>query len=135
MKSGPLLWFGAGYISAVAICVWLNISILCRGDPKLDRGCGGFELYFMVWLVFTSPIAIVAAIAAGQDLLTHRVRIGFLIIAALVILGALQIAFSSEGMGLPTMYGSSLPAVTVAFLVAWRLSVRERSLTSEPPVA
>ena len=52
-----------------------------------------------------------------------------------VILGALQIAFSSEGMGLPTMYGSSLPAVTVAFLVAWRLSVRERSLTSEPPVA
>ena len=45
MTVRQVVWFIAGYVVTVAAAVWFNLAVLCQGDVKFDRGCGGFELY------------------------------------------------------------------------------------------
>ena len=135
MKIGPLLWFIGGYIGVVAVCIWLDISVLCRGDPKFDQGCGGFGLYFLAWVLFTAPIAMAAALVALLDVLTYRLRVAFLVTATMAIAGALQFALSIEGSGIGPMYVAGGATLLAAYLVAWGLSARERRQARSRPAA
>jgi hypothetical protein len=40
--------------------VWFNLAVLCQGDVKFNRGCGGFELYIPLWEIFLAPLPIAA---------------------------------------------------------------------------
>ena len=48
--------FIGAYGIVVAVAIWFNLAVLCQGDPKFDHGCGGFALYFPVWVIFLAPL-------------------------------------------------------------------------------
>jgi hypothetical protein len=43
---------------------WVNLALLCRGDPKFDSGCGGFELYALSGILVLAPVFLVSLAAA-----------------------------------------------------------------------
>jgi hypothetical protein len=60
MTVRQVVWFIAGYLVTVAVAVSFNLAVLCQGDVKFDRGCGGFELYIPLWEIFLAPLPIAA---------------------------------------------------------------------------
>ena len=60
MTVRQVVWFIAAYVAVVALAMWFNLAVLCQGDAKFDRGCGGFALYIPMWLVFLSPLPVAA---------------------------------------------------------------------------
>jgi hypothetical protein len=54
------VWFIAAYIAIVALAMWFNLAVLCQGDVKFNRGCGGFALYIPLWEIFLAPLPITA---------------------------------------------------------------------------
>lgn len=53
-------WFVAAYVAIVSIAIWFNLAVLCEGDAKYDRGCGGFGVYIPLWLIFLTPLLLAA---------------------------------------------------------------------------
>ena len=91
MKGWSLLLFAVAYLGAVTACIWLNLAVLCLGDRKFDGGCGGFELYFPLWVVFSAPLALTALVAAAR--LAGGRRRAFLALATLIIVALLELAW------------------------------------------
>lgn len=52
--------FLAAYIAIVALAIWFNLAVLCQGDVKFNRGCGGFALYIPLWETFLAPLPLAA---------------------------------------------------------------------------
>jgi hypothetical protein len=55
-----MAWFLGAYVGIVAMAVWLNVSVLCLADAKYSGGCGGLGVYFFLWLIFLTPLALAA---------------------------------------------------------------------------
>lgn len=53
-------WFIAGYAAIVAVAIWFDLAVLCRGHAKFNGGCGGFGFYIPLWEVFLAPLPIAA---------------------------------------------------------------------------
>ena len=62
MTVRQVVWFVAAYIAIVASAMWFNLAVLCQGDVKFNRGCGGFALYIPLWEVFLAPLPIAAMV-------------------------------------------------------------------------
>ena len=60
MTIRQVVWFIAAYIAIVALAMWFNLAVLCQGDAKFDRGCGGFALYIPLWEIFLAPLPLAA---------------------------------------------------------------------------
>ncbi len=60
MTVRQVVWFIAAYIAIVALAIWFNLAVLCQGDVKFNRGCGGFALYIPLWETFLAPLPIAA---------------------------------------------------------------------------
>ena len=60
MTVRQVVWFIAAYIAIVALAIWFNLAVLCQGDVKFNRGCGGFALYIPLWETFLAPLPITA---------------------------------------------------------------------------
>ena len=60
MTLRQVAWFMTAYIVIVALAIWFNLAVLCQGDVKHDRGCGGFALYIPLWEIFLAPLPIAA---------------------------------------------------------------------------
>lgn len=60
MTLRQVLWFIAAYIVIVALAIWFNLAVLCQGDVKFNRGCGGFALYIPLWELFLAPLPVAA---------------------------------------------------------------------------
>ena len=52
------------YVAGILALTWIDLAVLCRGDPKFDAGCGGFGLYAPLGVLFVAPIFILS-LAAG----------------------------------------------------------------------
>ena len=57
-------WSLAVYVAGIIGMTWVNLTLLCRGDPKFDRGCGGFELYAPVGILVLAPVFLASITAA-----------------------------------------------------------------------
>jgi hypothetical protein len=79
-----LLAFSLAYLGGTAIVIWIATAVLCLGDPKFGRGCGGWGLYFLIWALFYLPAAAVAAVAGLTGRLAPRARA--LVLAACLVL-------------------------------------------------
>jgi hypothetical protein len=53
-------WFIIAYVGLVALAIWFNLAVLCRGAPKFSGGCGGFGFYIPLWEIFLAPLAVAA---------------------------------------------------------------------------
>ena len=82
-----LFAFSLAYLVGTAGVIWIATAVLCLGDPKFDRGCGGWGLYFPVWAVFYLPAAAVAAAAGLTGDLPRRAR-ALVLAASLALLWA-----------------------------------------------
>src|SRR5688500_5869103 len=60
MTVRQVMWFIAAYIAIVALAIWFNLAVLCQGDVKFNRGCGGFALYIPLWEILLAPLPIAA---------------------------------------------------------------------------
>jgi hypothetical protein len=60
MTIRQVAWFLAAYIIIVALAIWFDLAVLCRGDAKFDGGCGGFGVYIPLWLIFLTPLPLAA---------------------------------------------------------------------------
>ena len=91
------LFIGA-YLVSVGALMWTNTVILCLGDPKFGGGCGGFTLYYYVWVVFFAPLVVVALVlvrpkkTVGAD----RLRNLLLLIYLALIASALEVSFIND---------------------------------------
>ena len=62
MRLRQVVWFLAAYIGSIALAIWFNLAVLCRGAAKYDGGCGGFGVYIPLWLIFLAPLALAAIV-------------------------------------------------------------------------
>lgn len=62
MTVRQVVWFMTSYIAIVALAMWFNLAVLCQGDAKFDRGCGGFAFYIPLWEIFLAPLPIAAVL-------------------------------------------------------------------------
>jgi hypothetical protein len=65
--SGAALALAVGiYVAGVAAMAWVNVAVLCRGDPKWGQGCGAWGwLLDMVFVpLLLAPVLIAGFIAA-----------------------------------------------------------------------
>ena len=60
MTARQIVWFIAGYVALVALAIWFDLAVLCRGHAKFDGGCGGFAFYIPLWEIFLAPLPIAA---------------------------------------------------------------------------
>ena len=60
MTARQIAWFLAAYVAIVAIAIWFDLAVLCRGDVKFNHGCGGFSFYIPLWATFLAPLPIAA---------------------------------------------------------------------------
>lgn len=60
MTARQIVWFIAGYIAIVALAIWFDLAVLCRGNAKFNGGCGGFGFYIPLWEIFLGPLPIAA---------------------------------------------------------------------------
>jgi uncharacterized membrane protein len=60
MTLRQIAWFIAAYVAIVAIAIWFDLAVLCQGDAKFNRGCGGFSFYIPLWATFLAPLPIAA---------------------------------------------------------------------------
>jgi hypothetical protein len=95
--ASPVL-FVVAYLIGVASLIWVNTAVLCLGDPKFGYGCGGFDLYFMVWAVSYAPIAVTALLLTwvGRVRRHPRVRAGLLLAYLVLIMSALEWSFVND---------------------------------------
>jgi hypothetical protein len=62
MTVRQIVWFLAAHIALVALAIWVDLAVLCRGAVKYDGGCGGFGVYIPLWIVFLAPLPLAAII-------------------------------------------------------------------------
>lgn len=55
----PDYTYAGMYLALVAIVTYLNVAVSCLGDPKFDRGCGQWGVYYVICLIFAAPAAVV----------------------------------------------------------------------------
>lgn len=60
MSGRQVVWFIAAYIIIVALAIWFDLAVLCQGNVKFNRGCGGFAFYIPLWEIFLAPLPIAA---------------------------------------------------------------------------
>ena len=60
MTLRQLAWFLAAYIAIVALAIWFDLAVLCQGNVKFNRGCGGFAFYIPLWEIFLAPLPLAA---------------------------------------------------------------------------
>ncbi len=84
-----------GYVGSIALLVWINTAVLCLGDPKFDDGCGGFDLYFLVWVISFAPLGILATALAVRSAPNHHATCTSTLLAiyAVVILLGVEVSF------------------------------------------
>jgi hypothetical protein len=129
MTVRQVVWFIAAYVAIVALAIWFNLAVLCQGDVKFNRGCGGFALYIPLWEIFLAPLPIAAillelwrkatsppttrllAYLAGILVVTE---VGFLLIEKFPVLLAIEAA-----------------AIVIGCLIRWK-TVERRSGTRSP---
>ena len=129
MKGWSLLLFAIGFLGVIAGCIWLNTAVFCLADAKFDRGCGGFDLYFLIWAMFSAPLALAAGLVAMLAELTPRRRTLFLVASALVIGASVQLYWTvlpDDGRGLAAMYG-------VFGVALWAVYVLTRASPRQEP--
>jgi hypothetical protein len=115
MTLRQVAWFIAAYVAIVALAIWFNLAVLCQGDVKFNRGCGGFELYIPLWEIFLAPLPIAAILLelwrksdppptarllgylAGILVVTE---VGFLLIEKFPVLLATEVAAIVTGAGM-----------------------------------
>jgi len=112
------LWFGIGYVVVVAAAVWFNLAVLCQGDAKFDRGCGGFGLYIPLWEIFLAPLPIAAILLElwRKSVPPHLIRL------LAYLLGV--IAVTEVGWLLLDTFPALLGAEAIAILIAATIRVR-----------
>ena len=65
MTARQVAGFIIGYIAIVALAIWFDLAVLCRGHAKFNGGCGGFGFYIPLWEVFLAPLPIAAILLEG----------------------------------------------------------------------
>lgn len=60
MTLRQVVGFIAGYVAIVALAIWFDLAVLCQGNAKYDRGCGGFAIYIPLWVIFLAPLPLAA---------------------------------------------------------------------------
>ena len=88
-----ILLFSFVYLGVIAAGLWLNVSVLCLGDPKFERGCGGLDFYLLFWPVFLLPIAGTASAIALRIAWSTRQRVVILAAASVIVVGALELSW------------------------------------------
>ncbi len=118
-----LLFFVAG----AAAIQWINVGLLCRGDPKLDVGCGPVGLYLIDDVVVLGPTMLIGVLRAWASTSVTVARQILSVSVLLAIAGGIAIALGRwytwsalSGVGLVTTM-----AIAVGSTVA-------RSLRSRP---
>ena len=130
MTPRQVAWFVSAYVAMVAMAIWFDLAVLCRGHVKFDRGCGGFQLYIPLWEIFLAPLPIAAILLElwrkSNPPPTARL-LGYL--AGILV-------FTQVGFLLikkfPVLLASEAAAIVIAAGIRWRTTQRPRS---RPPDA
>jgi hypothetical protein len=125
MTVRQVVWFIAAYIAIVALAMWFNLAVLCQGDVKFNRGCGGFSLYIPLWETFLAPLPIAAILLELWRKATPppTTRLLAYLTAILVIteIGFLLIE------RFPVLLATEAAAIGIACLLRWKAVGRRSS--------
>lgn len=68
------LFGGTAFVAGVALTQWVNVGVLCRGNPRFDSGCAGIPGYIGDELVALGPGLLLAFLAILVSNSTSRRR-------------------------------------------------------------
>jgi len=123
MTIRQVVWFLAAHVALVALAIWFNLAVLCKGDIKYNGGCGGFAVYIPLWQIFLAPLPLAAVLLErwrrsepppGSRLAAYLggivvvAEIGFLLIEKF-----------------PVLLGLEAAAIVIAGIIRWHTAVRQ----------
>ena len=124
MTLRQVVWFLAAYIAIVAFAMWFNLAVLCQGDVKFNRGCGGFGLYIPLWEIFLAPLPL-AAILLERWRKANPPRSTRLLVYLAGILVVTEVGFLLIEK-FPVLLAAEAVAISIGCLMRWR-TVKRRS--------
>ena len=89
-----ILLASVAYVASILALTWVNLAVLCRGDPKFDAGCGGFGLYAPIGVLFVAPIFLLSLAAGFTGAWTRAAGLAW--VAALGAVGAYLLLEAAE---------------------------------------
>lgn len=129
MTVRQVFWFIAAYIAIVALAIWFNLAVLCQGDIKFNRGCGGFALYIPLWEIFLAPLPIAAVLLEWWRKATPPPTARLLAyLAGILLITEVGFLFIEK---FPVLLAIEAAAIGIGFLMRWE-TIKRRSGTRFP---
>jgi len=129
MSLRQIAWFIAAYVAIAALAIWFDLAVLCQGDVKFNRGCGGFSFYIPLWVTFLAPLP-TAAILLEFWKKTTRPPTARLIAYLAGILFVTEFGFLVLEK-FPALLATEAAAIGVGFVLRWN-AVRQSGQTAAP---
>lgn len=113
--------FVVAYVTLTWVVVWVNTTLLGRGDPKFDGGYGGQEIYFPIWLIAFGPAVLLAIGSIYTVKAAHLISWTFAACLLLVLMLSMTVCFAFDAdwsvvLAVTVLFGAS------AFIAARVLS-------------
>ena len=129
MTLRQVLWFIAAHVALVAVAIWFDLAVLCQGDVKYNRGCGGFGIYIPLWEIFLAPLPIAVILLERWRKVaappTPRL-LGYL--AGILVVTQVGFLLIEK---FPVLLAAEAMAIAVAWIMRWR-AVAGRSDARSP---
>ena len=90
-RTDPKLLLGALllvlYGIGMALIIYFNTTVWCLGDSKFSNGCGGWELYYPMWLLFMAPAAGSVYLLALREGVRRTRAVALIIVGVFAVIG------------------------------------------------
>ena len=118
MTARQVVWFLAGYIAVVALAIWFDLAVLCRGNAKFNGGCGGFAFYIPLWAIFLAPLPIAAILLERWRKSTPPPTTRLLAyLAGILFVTEVGFLFIKQ---FPVLLAAEAVAIIIACVVRWK---------------
>ena len=126
MTPRQVVWFIAGYIALVALAIWFDLAVLCRGNAKFNGGCGGFAFYIPLWAIFLAPLPIAAILLERWRKSTPPPTTRLLsYLTGILVVTEVGFLFIKK---FPVLLAVETVAIVIAWVVRWKTIERSSGI-------